>query len=142
VSGTVTQLRRLGQYGDLLTTLSRHRLSVRCEQSKLGAAWAILQPLAMMVVFTAVFAKLVRVPRQGIPYGLFAHLDILPWTFFSNAVSTSTNSPVHHAQLVTAGFFPDGFRRRVLGIPIAMQALMLCTWKSLPRAVSVESGAA
>jgi homopolymeric O-antigen transport system permease protein len=106
VSGTWVQVRRLGQYRDLLTTLSRHRLSVRYKQSKLGAAWAVLQPLAMMLVFTAVFAKLVRVPSEGVPYALFSYAGILPWTFFSGAVSNGTNSLVSHAQLVTKVFFP------------------------------------
>ena len=106
IASTWAQLRRLGQYGDLLRTLSRHRISVRYKQSKLGATWAILQPLAMMLVFTAVFAKLVRVPSEGVPYALFAYTGILPWTFFSGAVSNGTNSLVSHAQLVTKVFFP------------------------------------
>ncbi len=106
ISGTWAQLRRLGHYTDLLTTLSRHRISVRYKQSKLGATWALLQPLAMMLVFTAVFAKLVRVPSEGVPYALFAYAGILPWTFFSGAVSTGANSLVSHAQLVTKVFFP------------------------------------
>ena len=106
VTGTWAQLRRLGQYGDLLTTLCRHRISVRYKQSKLGAAWALLQPLTMMLVFTAVFSKLVRVPSEGFPYALFAYTGILPWTFFSSSVSNGTNSLVSHAQLVTKVFFP------------------------------------
>ena len=106
ITGTWAQLRRLAQYTDLLMTLSRHRISVRYKQSKLGAAWAVLQPLAMMLVFTAVFAKLVRVPSEGVPYALFAYSGILPWTFFSGSVSTGANSLVSHAQLVTKVYFP------------------------------------
>jgi homopolymeric O-antigen transport system permease protein len=59
-----------------------------------------------MLVFTAVFARLVRVPSEGVPYALFAYAGILPWTFFSGAVSNGTNSLVSHAQLVTKVFFP------------------------------------
>src|SRR5215510_1826572 len=103
---TAAHLRRLGHYRDLLAVLSRHRINVRYKQSRLGGLWALLQPLAMMLVFTAVFAKLVRVPSEGVPYALFAYAGILPWTFFSNAVSNSTNSLVSHAQLVTKVFFP------------------------------------
>ena len=97
---------RVFDYADLLNTLSRHRLSVRYKQSALGGAWALLQPLAMMVVFTAVFSRLVHVPSDGVPYALFAYAGILPWTFFSGAVSSSTNSLVSHAQLVTKVYFP------------------------------------
>jgi lipopolysaccharide transport system permease protein len=97
---------RLSEYGDLLSTLTRHRLSVRYKQSVLGGTWALLQPIAMMVVFTAVFGRLVRVPSDGIPYALFAYAGLLPWTFFSGAVSSATNSLVGHAQLVTKVYFP------------------------------------
>src|SRR6478672_4733385 len=101
LAATWSQFTRLRQYVDLLSTLSRHRINVRYKQSKLGVLWAVLQPLAMMLVFTAVFARLVRVPSEGVPYALFAYAGILPWTFFSGAVSNGTNSLVSHAQLVT-----------------------------------------
>jgi lipopolysaccharide transport system permease protein len=103
---TQAHLRRLGQYWDLLAVLSRHRINVRYKQSRLGGLWALLQPLAMMLVFTAVFARLVRVPSEGVPYALFAYAGILPWTFFSGAVSNGTGSLVSHAQLVTKVYFP------------------------------------
>jgi lipopolysaccharide transport system permease protein len=103
---TVAHLRRLSHYRDLLAVLSRHRINVRYKQSRLGALWALLQPLAMMLVFTAVFARLVRVPSEGVPYALFAYAGILPWTFFSGAVSNGTNSLVSQSQLVTKVFFP------------------------------------
>jgi lipopolysaccharide transport system permease protein len=106
LTATWSQLQRLGHYRDLLATLSQHRINVRYKQSKLGAFWAILQPFAMMLVFTAVFARLVRVPSEGVPYALFAYAGILPWTFFSGAVSNSTGSLTSHAQLVTKVFFP------------------------------------
>src|SRR5262245_8349267 len=103
---TGAHLRRLGHYRDLLAVLSRHRINVRYKQSRLGGLWALLQPLAMMLVFTAVFARLVRVPSEGVPYALFAYSGILPWTFFSGAVSNGTGSLVSHAALVTKVFFP------------------------------------
>ena len=103
---TGVHLRRLGHYRDLLAVLSRHRINVRYKQSRLGGLWALLQPLAMMLVFTAVFARLVRVPSEGVPYALFAYSGILPWTFFSGAVSNGTGSLVSHAALVTKVFFP------------------------------------
>src|SRR6476619_6096936 len=103
---SVRELSKLGRYGDLLSTLSRHRIHVRYRQSVLGGLWAILQPLAMMVVFTVVFSHLVRVPTDGVPYAPFAYAGILPWTFFAAAVTNGTMSLVSHAQLVTKVYFP------------------------------------
>ena len=100
------QIVALREYSDLLAVLSRHRINVRYKQSMLGTLWAVLQPLAMMLVYTAVFSRLVKVPSEGVPYALFAYSGILPWTFFSAAVSSGTGSLVNHAQLVTKVSFP------------------------------------
>lgn len=99
-------LAALGEYVDLLRTLSRHRLRVRYKQTALGFAWAVLQPLLMMVIFTAVFSVLARMPSDGHPYALFAYAALLPWTFFATAVSNATGSLVTHTQLVTKVYFP------------------------------------
>jgi len=117
---TAAHLRRLSHYRDLLTVLSRHRINVRYKQSRLGGLWALLQPLAMMLVFTAVFARLVRVPSEGVPYALFAYVGILPWTFFSSAVSTGTGSLVTSAALVTKVFFP----REILPLSYVVAAVV------------------
>jgi lipopolysaccharide transport system permease protein len=117
---TGAHLRRLSHYRDLLTVLSRHRINVRYKQSRLGGLWALLQPLAMMLVFTAVFARLVRVPSEGVPYALFAYVGILPWTFFSSAVSNGTGSLVSHAALVTKVFFP----REILPLSYVVAAVV------------------
>jgi lipopolysaccharide transport system permease protein len=100
------ELRRLSEYADLLATLSRHRIDVRYRQSLLGGLWAVLQPLAMMLVFTVVFSRLVKVPSDGVPYAVFAYAGILPWTFFATAMSNGTTSLVSHASLVTKVYFP------------------------------------
>ncbi|HEX4346019.1 MAG TPA: ABC transporter permease [Vicinamibacterales bacterium] len=105
-TGLLWQLVRLGDYYDLLLVLSRHRISVRYKQSVLGGVWAILQPVAMMLVFTVVFARLARFPSNGVPYALFAYAGLLPWTFFSGAVSAGTGSLVGHASLITKIYFP------------------------------------
>jgi homopolymeric O-antigen transport system permease protein len=97
---------RLREYSDLLHTLSRHRISVRYKQTSLGVLWAILQPLLMMVIFTAVFSVLAKMPSDGTPYALFAYTALLPWTFFSSSVSNATNSLVTHTQLITKVYFP------------------------------------
>jgi lipopolysaccharide transport system permease protein len=99
-------LLRLLEYRDLLLTLSAHRLSVRYKQSVLGSAWALLQPLAMMFVFTAVFSRLARMPSDAAPYALFAYAGLLPWTLFSSSVSSGTTSLVTNAPLVTKVSFP------------------------------------
>jgi lipopolysaccharide transport system permease protein len=104
--GLPAHLRALPEYGDLLYTLSLHRINVRYRQTVLGVLWAVLQPLLMMIVFTAVFSVLARVPSEGHPYPLFAYTALLPWTFFSGAVTNATMSLVSHTQLITKVYFP------------------------------------
>lgn len=99
-------LARLREYTDLLYTLSLHRISVRYKQTSLGVVWAVLQPLLMMVIFTAVFSVLAKMPSEGTPFALFAYTALLPWTFFSTAVANGTNSLVAHTQLITKVYFP------------------------------------
>jgi lipopolysaccharide transport system permease protein len=106
LSAALGQVRRLAEYGNLLTTISRHRVAVRYKQTALGGVWALAQPLAMLAIFTVVFTRVVRVPSEDVPYALFAYAGLLPWTFFSGAVSASTGSLVSHAQLVTKVYFP------------------------------------
>jgi lipopolysaccharide transport system permease protein len=99
-------LARLREYGDLLVTLTAHRISVRYKQTALGLAWAVLQPVAMMAIFTAVFSILAKMPSDGVPYPLFAYAALLPWTFFSSSVASATNSLVSHTQMITKVYFP------------------------------------
>src|SRR5262245_38836488 len=115
---SISNLSSLADYGDLLATLSRHRINVRYRQSLLGGLWAFLQPLAMMLVFTVVFSRLARVPSEGVPYAPFAYAGILPWTFFAAAVTNGTMSLVSHAQLVTKVYFP----REILPISYVIAA--------------------
>jgi lipopolysaccharide transport system permease protein len=112
-------LARLGDYSDLLYTLTAHRISVRYKQTSLGILWAILQPLLMMVIFTTVFSFLARMPSDGVPYGLFAYTALLPWTFFSTAATSATNSLVTHTQLITKVYFP----REILPITYVIAGL-------------------
>lgn len=112
-------IERLREYGDLLYTLSAHRISVRYKQTSLGVIWALLQPVMMMVVFTAVFAILAKMPSDGTPYALFAFTGLLPWTFFSTSVTSGTNSLVAHTQLITKVYFP----REILPITYVIAGL-------------------
>jgi lipopolysaccharide transport system permease protein len=113
-------LRRLVHYHDLLYTLSVHRLKVRYKQSVLGPFWALLQPTLLMLIYTVIFSRIARVPTGGTPYALFAYSALLPWTFFSTALSTATNSLVSHFGLVTKVYFP----REILPLTYVIAALI------------------
>lgn len=93
-------------YRELLFFLTWRDVKVRYKQTALGAAWAILQPLFMMVIFTIFFGRLAGVDSAGIPYPLFAFAGLVPWTFFSNAISQSGNSLVGSSNLITKVYFP------------------------------------
>jgi lipopolysaccharide transport system permease protein len=99
-------LQALADHYDLFRTLTLHRLSVRYKQSILGPAWAVLQPFSLMLVFTVVFTRLVRMPSDGVPYGVFAYAGLLAWSFFNTATTNGTTSLVSHSQLVTKVYFP------------------------------------
>ena len=81
-------------------------VKVRYKQTVLGASWAILQPLISMVVFTVLFGRLARVPSEGEPYAIFSYAGLLPWNFFTAALTTSSNSLVSSTNLITKVYFP------------------------------------
>ena len=99
------ELRGLWSYRELFYTLSVHRIKVRYKQSLLGLAWAILQPLSLMLIYTVIFSKIAKVPSEGVPYAVFAYAALLPWTFFSSALTNATSGLVNHTQLVTKVYF-------------------------------------
>ena len=111
---------RLVHYRDLLYTLSVHRLKVRYKQSVLGPSWAVLQPLSLMLIYTVIFSRIARVPSEGAPYALFAYCALLPWTYFSTALSTATVSLVSHFSLVTKVYFP----REILPLTYVIASLV------------------
>lgn len=98
-------MRELWQYRDLFYTLTVHRIKVRYKQSVLGLAWAILQPLSLMLIYTVIFSKIAKVPSEGVPYAVFAYAALLPWTFFSSSLTNATQGLVSHSQLVTKVYF-------------------------------------
>src|ERR1051325_8396707 len=102
----LNDLRKLAKYRDLLYTLSAHRVKVRYKQSILGVSWAIIQPLAMVIILTVIFSFVARMPSEGLPYVLFVYVALLPWNFLSTALTTSTNGLVSHADLITKVYFP------------------------------------
>ena len=99
-------LQELWQYRELLYFLSWRDIKVRYTQTVLGAAWAIIQPFMTMVVFSLFFGKLAKMPSDGIPYPLFAYAALVPWTFFSNGLTQSSNSLVQSANLLKKVYFP------------------------------------
>lgn len=101
-------LAELWRYRELLYFLVWRDVKVRYKQTILGAAWAILQPLATMVVFTIFFGRLAGISTD-VPYPLFAFAALLPWTFFSNAISQAGGSVVGNQNLVTKVYFPRLF---------------------------------
>jgi lipopolysaccharide transport system permease protein len=99
-------VRELWAYRELLVVLTMRDITVRYKQTALGAAWAILQPLMTMVVFTIFFGHLAQISSDGYPYPVFVYSALLPWTFFANAISSSSNSLVGSAQLLSKVYFP------------------------------------
>ena len=113
---------RLGElwaYRELLYFLIWREIKVRYKQTALGAAWAILQPLTTMVVFSIFFGRLARIPSDGVPYPVFAFCALLPWQLFAFALTESSNSVVANQRLITKVYFPR------LIIPIAAVAVGL-----------------
>src|SRR6478736_4414765 len=100
------RLRALWRSRELLYFLIWRDVKIRYKQTLLGAAWAIIQPLLTMLIFTFIFSRVAKIDSNGIPYPLFAYAALLPWTFFANAITTSGNSIVGSAHLITKVYFP------------------------------------
>jgi lipopolysaccharide transport system permease protein len=94
---------------ELLYFLTWRDVKIRYKQTALGAAWAILQPLFTMVIFTFIFGRLAKIETNGIAYSLFAFAGLVPWLFFANAVSNSGNSIVGSSHLITKVYFPRAY---------------------------------
>src|SRR5690348_12212448 len=103
----------LWDYRELLYFLTWRDIKVRYKQTILGAAWAVIQPFLAMVVFSLFFGKLAGVPSDGIPYPIFSYAALVPWTFFSNGITLSSNSLVLNANMIKKIYFPR------LVVPIA-----------------------
>ncbi len=107
------RLAELWEYRELLYFLTWRDIKVRYKQTVLGAAWAIIQPLFTMLVFSLFFGRLAKVPSDNIPYPIFCFAALVPWTFFANGLSQSSNSLVGSSNLITKVYFPK------LAIPLA-----------------------
>ena len=101
-----TYVMELLEARELLFTWTRRDFKVRYSQSVLGAAWAVLQPFSLMVVYSVIFSVFINVPTDGIPYPVFAYTALLPWTFFANSLSFAIPSLVNNMNLVSKIYFP------------------------------------
>ena len=94
------------EYKGLLYFLVLKDIKTRYAQSVIGIGWAVIQPIFFMLVFTIIFGKLAKIDSQGVPYAVFSYCALVPWTFFSNALSDSANSLITNIQLVTNIYIP------------------------------------
>lgn len=107
------KLGELWEYRELLYFLTWREIKVRYKQTALGAAWAIIQPLFTMLIFSLFFGRLAKVPSDGLPYPLFCLTGLIPWTFFASGLTQSSESVVMSANLISKVYFPR------LTIPLA-----------------------
>jgi lipopolysaccharide transport system permease protein len=106
-------LRELWQNRELLYFFVWRDIKIRYKQTAIGAAWAVLQPLMTMIVFTLFFGKLAHIPSEGLPYPIFYYSALLPWMYFAAAVQNATNTIVDNQRVITKVYFPR------LALPIA-----------------------
>lgn len=99
-------LAELWEYRELLFFLIWRDVKVRYKQTVLGAAWAVIQPLITMLVFSVFFGRLAKIPSDGLPYPLFSYSALVPWTFFATGLAQSSNSLVGAANLIRKIYFP------------------------------------
>ena len=119
LGGLLADLRNLADYRDLFITLTIHRINVRYKQSMLGLAWAIVNPLSLMLVYTLVFSRVAKMPSEELPYAAFVYSALLPWTFFSASVVNAASGMISHANLITKVYFP----REILPLTYVFAAL-------------------
>jgi lipopolysaccharide transport system permease protein len=112
-------LGEIWHYRELVYFLTWRELRVRYKQTFFGGAWAVLQPVLTMIVFTIVFSRLIKVPSEGVPYPVFSYAALLPWTFFATAMARGGNSLVQDPNLLSKVYFPR------LALPAASVSAML-----------------
>ncbi|NOT53173.1 MAG: ABC transporter permease [Deltaproteobacteria bacterium] len=104
--GVRVDFRELWEYRELLYFFVWRDVKVRYKQTVIGAAWAIIQPVMTMVVFSIFFGGLAKIPSDGLPYPIFFYSALLPWNYFAQALTSTTNSMVENQRLITKVYFP------------------------------------
>lgn len=123
--------KELHQYRELFWVLSWRNVLIRYKQTYLGIAWAVLQPLLTMLVFVVIFGSVAKMDSKGAPFAVFSFAALLPWLFFSNAISESSNSLVASQNMITKVYFPrliipaSAVLSGVLDLLISMGLLLL-----------------
>jgi lipopolysaccharide transport system permease protein len=111
--------REIWSHRELLAFLVWRDIAVRYKQTVLGPAWAILQPLIMMTIFTVIFGRFAQIPSDGVPYAVFVFAGLIPWTLFSQGMPASALSLVNQQQLLTKVYFPRLF------VPVAAASVFV-----------------
>ena len=96
----------LWRYRELLWLWTMRGVKVRYKQSLFGGAWAILQPLSLMLMFSFIFIYVIQVPTDNVPYPIFSYTAVLPWTLFAGAITLAVPSLVDNLNMVTKIYFP------------------------------------
>ncbi len=96
----------LWRYRELFYFLAWRDILVRYKQTAIGVAWSLIRPLLTMIVFTVIFGKLAKLPSEGVPYAILVFAAMLPWQFFSNALSEASNSLITNSNLISKVYFP------------------------------------
>ncbi|MBT1071759.1 ABC transporter permease [Pelotalea chapellei] len=104
--GALHYWRDIWRYRELFLFLAWRDILVRYKQTAIGIAWSVLRPLATMLVFTIVFGKLAKLPSNGVPYPIMVYAAMLPWQFFANSLTESSNSLIDNSNLLTKVYFP------------------------------------
>src|SRR5574337_951122 len=99
-------LRELWEHRELLYFFFFCDVKIRYKQTAIGAAWAVIQPVMTMVVFSLFFGALAKIPSQGLPYPVFYYCALLPWTYFAGALQNATGIVVEHQRVITKVYFP------------------------------------
>ncbi len=93
-------------YRELFYFMAWRDVMVRYKQTVIGIAWSLIRPILTMIVFTVVFGKLAKLPSDGVPYPILVYTAMLPWQFFSNSLSESSNSLIANSNLLSKIYFP------------------------------------
>lgn len=114
------RLREVWAYRELLYFFVWRDVKIRYKQTAIGVLWVILQPVLNMLVFTLFFGRLAKLPSDGLPYPIFYFAALVPWTYFSFSLSSTTNVVVENQRLITKVYFP----RLILPISTALSGLV------------------
>ncbi|MBI2901299.1 MAG: ABC transporter permease [Planctomycetes bacterium] len=113
-------LGELWEFRELLWVLAAREVKVRYKQTFLGATWAVIQPITVMIIFTIFFGKLAGLPSDGLPYPVFAFAALLPWGYFSHAMAGASGSVIEHRGIISKVYFP----RLILPLAPLLSALV------------------